>query len=298
AARGLLRASGGGAGDAPAGGEPTLRHRRAASAFALSTVPLLALLVYGLFGSPDLPGQPQAARVAAARGEAGDLAGAVARIEAHLARSPDDGRGWEVLAPVYLRVGRTDDAVKAYEAALRLLGDNAVRLSDYGEAVVTAGDGVVSDKARAAFEKALGLDPKAVKARFYLARAAEQDGDRTLARTRYAEIEASSPPDAPWLPAVRNSLARLDGRTPPAGPPGLSEEQASAVRGMVEGLDRRLAGQGGSPEEWGRLVRAYAVMGDRPRAQDALARARAALGPDPARLAPVEDVAREAGLVP
>ncbi len=97
AARRLLRASRGGAGDAPAVGEPTLRHRRAASAFALSTVPLLALLVYGLFGSPDLPGQPQAARVAAARGEAGDLAGAVARIEAISPAAPTTaaaGRCW------------------------------------------------------------------------------------------------------------------------------------------------------------------------------------------------------------
>src|SRR5689334_1553360 len=44
-------------------GEPALRRRRAASAVAFSTVPLLALAVYGAFGSPDLPGQPLAARL-------------------------------------------------------------------------------------------------------------------------------------------------------------------------------------------------------------------------------------------
>ena len=47
-------------------GEPALRRRRAASAIALSTVPL-ALAVYGAYGSPQLPAQPLAARLQAAR---------------------------------------------------------------------------------------------------------------------------------------------------------------------------------------------------------------------------------------
>ncbi len=37
-------------------GEPALRRRRAASAVALSTIPLLALAAYGAFGSPALAG--------------------------------------------------------------------------------------------------------------------------------------------------------------------------------------------------------------------------------------------------
>ena len=51
-----------------------------------------------------------------------DLAAAIAKIEAHLAQHPDDGRGYEVLAPVYLRIGRANDAVRAASEALRLLG--------------------------------------------------------------------------------------------------------------------------------------------------------------------------------
>ena len=72
------------------------------------------------------------------------------RIEGHLAANPEDGRGWEVVAPVYLRAGRIDDAVKAYDRALRLLGESAARLSNYGEALVTRSDGAVSAEARAA----------------------------------------------------------------------------------------------------------------------------------------------------
>ncbi|KMO17183.1 c-type cytochrome biogenesis protein CcmI [Methylobacterium platani] len=302
AARRLLRASREPGRNPGAVGEPALRRRRAASAFALSTVPLVALLVYGIYGSPDLPAQPQAERLAHARAAGNDLAAAVAQIEAHLAKAPEDGRGWTVIAPVYLRLGRTEDAIKAYENSLRLLGDDAGRLADYGEALTAAGDGVVSSKARDAFERALRQDPKAVKPQFYLARAAEQDGDREKARSRYAAMEAAASPDAPWLPLVRESLARLDGTAAPAAPAaartGMSDEQKGMIRGMVEGLAQRLAEKGGSPEEWGRLVRSYMVLGDRPKAEATLAQARAALGSDPAKVGPVEEVARELGLDP
>ena len=38
----------------------------------------------------------------------------VAQVEAHLEKNPTDGRGWSVLAPVLARLGRYDDAVRAY----------------------------------------------------------------------------------------------------------------------------------------------------------------------------------------
>ncbi len=82
------------------------------------------------------------------------------------------------------------------------------------------GDGVVSAKARDAFERALKQDPKAVKPQFYLARAAEQDGDRETA----VPATPRSPPPRPrgaWLPMVRDSLARLDGTTVPPARPGI-----------------------------------------------------------------------------
>jgi cytochrome c-type biogenesis protein CcmH len=65
---------------------------------------------------------------------------------------------------------------------------------------------------------------------------------------------------------------------------------------MVDGLAARLAAQGGSAEEWGRLVRARAVLGDKAAAQDALLRARIALAADPAGRASVETIARDSGL--
>src|SRR5215470_8108232 len=110
-------------------------RRRAAAVAALTVLPFGALGLYLLLGSPDLPGAPLQARLGLPP-EHRSIASLVAQVEAHLARNPEDGRGWEVLAPVYMRLGRFEEAVKARRSALRLLGPSAVREADLGEALV------------------------------------------------------------------------------------------------------------------------------------------------------------------
>ncbi|MFD1355686.1 hypothetical protein ACFQ4I_23920, partial [Methylorubrum suomiense] len=73
-------------------------------------------------------------------------------------------------------------------------------------------------------------------------------------------------------------------------------ERIDAIRGMVEGLERRLAKQGGTADEWLRLVRSHAVLGERDKALDALVRAREALKGDEAARARLDAQARELGL--
>ena len=299
AARRLLRASREAApGDDAALAEPRLRQRRAASAFALSTIPLVALIAYGLYGSPEMPAQTAADREAA-KGGAQDLLKAVGQIEAKLARDPKDVRGWAVLAPVYLRLGRFDDAARAYEAVTRLKGESADILSNWGEALVAGNNGAVSSEAKAVFERALKRDEAAPKARFYLARAAEQAGDTAEAIRQLTQLAERAPADAPWLGTVQETLARLKGEAPAApgaGPPTLSPEQQATIRSMVDGLDGRLASQGGNPEEWLRLARSRLVLGETDKAGATVERARAALASDPSGLARFEAGARDLGL--
>lgn len=304
--------------------EPHLRQRRAASAFALSTIPLVALVVYGLYGSPNLPSQTDADR-SATRAGAEDLMTAIGQIEARLANHPDDIRGWSVLAPVYMRLGRYDDAARAYASVVRLKGEDAQALSDWGEALIVAAEGTVSPEARKVLNRAVAADPKAAKPQFYLARGEEQAGDVAGAIRRLDTLAGSAPADAPWLPTVRDTLARLKGETTPqATPEGGAKPEApasgaatgsavggpaaniqalppseriDAIRGMVEGLERRLAKQGGSADEWLRLVRSHAVLGERDKALAALARAQEALKGDESARARLDGQARELGLV-
>src|SRR5262249_54906322 len=157
--RRLLAADSAARGHKAAADSPPTR-RRAAAAGALGLGPAGALAVYLALGSPDLPGQPRAARVAQAQGGNQSVEAMFARVEQHLAEHPDDGRGWEVVAPIYMRLGRYDDAVKARRNAVRLLGATAERWSDLGEALVAQGNGVVTDSAKQAFDSALKIDPQ------------------------------------------------------------------------------------------------------------------------------------------
>jgi cytochrome c-type biogenesis protein CcmH len=49
----------------------------------------------------------------------GGIEQTVAEVETYLESNPRNGKGWELLAPVYLRLGRFDEAVRARRNALR-----------------------------------------------------------------------------------------------------------------------------------------------------------------------------------
>lgn len=294
AGRRLLRASAAEPASAATTGEPALRRRRAAAAFALSAVPLIGLTVYGALGSPQaaiLPAGPPLAALAAGP----DIEMALARMEGHLASHPDDARGWDVVAPIYLRVGRFEEASRAYAAARRSGGETSERLTGAGEALVGSGGGIVSAEAAAVFRRAVELDPASAKGRFYLALAAEQDGDLARARADYEALLASGGPDAPWRPLVETRLARLSGQGATA-PALASGEGGPDIQAMVRRLDERLTTNGGSEPEWARLVRSYAVLGRRDEALRRLGLARTALARDPDAGTRLDRLARDLGL--
>ncbi|HTH33392.1 MAG TPA: c-type cytochrome biogenesis protein CcmI [Xanthobacteraceae bacterium] len=281
-------------------------RRRAAAIAALLVLPVLPLSFYLMLGSPDLPGQPAFARVKAPQGQQ-TIEAMVAQVEAHLASNPNDGAGWEVIAPVYLRLGRIEDAVLARRKALALNGETATRDADLGEALVAAANGVVTDEAKTEFERAVGRDAKENKARYFLGLADEQDGNREAAAKRWRAMLQDAPAGAPWIGFVREALGRVTGEpVPPAAGPSdgdvaaatnLSDAQRDEmVRGMVARLADRLHADGGDVEDWLKLVRAYAVLGDRDKAKDAAADARHALASRPDDVKRIDDLAKGLGL--
>lgn len=290
--------------------QTALRRRRAIAASALVLLPAGALGLYLMLGSPSLPDQPLAPRLAAQRGEQ-SIEALVAQVEAHLARNPEEGRGWEVIAPVYIRLGRFDDAVKARRNALRLNGPTAARTASLGEALVLAANGVVTAEAKVLFERAATLDADNVQARYFLGLAAEQDGDRAQAAAIWRRLVATAPPDASWIEFVRTALTRVEdggGQGREGANPGPSEEQVVAaadmsseqrtamVRGMVERLAERLGRDGSDVEGWLRLVRSYMVLGEPDKARAAAGDAKRALADDPGKLKRLHDLVKDLGL--
>ena len=293
--------------ETPADVERRPRSRqRVALACAGIAVPLVAVTLYAQLGSPGLPGAPLAGRDLS-----GSMMSSIAKIERHLEANPGDGRGWEVLAPVYLKLGRYDDAAQARRNAIRLLGDTAQREADLGAALAMAAGGVVTAEAKGAFDRAATIEPGNVQALFFLGIAALQDGDAGGAAGIWRDLIARSPPDAPWLPMVRERLSQLgpdtgrdsgqeaaqDNTGPDvAAAPGPTaadaaaagemspEERGQFIRTMVGRLATRLREDGSDVDGWLRLLRAYMVMGERDKARTAADEARGALAREPDKL--------------
>ncbi len=289
---------------APIAAASALWRRRAAATVALAGLPALALGLYLSLGSPNLPGAPVSARNALPL-EQRSIESMVAQVEAHLERNPNDGQGWEVLAPVYMRLGRFNDAVKARHNALRLLGATPARESDLGEALTGAANGVVTADARAAFERALKLDADDVKGRFFIGLAAEQDGRSGEAAKIWTALLARTPPDAPYRILIMQSLARVRPQTPQPGPTAEdmaaaetmpADERAQMIRGMVDRLAARLKDDASDLDGWLRLVRAYMVLGETDKAKDAAANARKALDGDAEKRRQLDETVRGLGI--
>ncbi|HXE00837.1 MAG TPA: c-type cytochrome biogenesis protein CcmI [Hyphomicrobium sp.] len=300
-------------------GGPGGRGRFAKPIYVVTSIalPVASLALYLAYGAPGLPGQPLSERIATASDtmKPNDL---VAKVEARLRDHPDDGTGWDVIAPVYYAMGRYADAAEAYGNALRLVGESPRRLQGFANARIRAEDGVIPQDAKKALERILVMAPDSKEPRIWLALAKEQDGHLTDAAADYRKLIAEAPADAPWRKVLEERLAGLtpgagkgaadsngkqaDGATPSSTPDAAAvsamspEERQAFIGRMVDGLAARLKADGTDAAGWLKLIRAYDVLGRRDDAIKALNDARTGLKNDKGGLASVEDLARQLGL--
>jgi cytochrome c-type biogenesis protein CcmH len=287
--------------DLPA--QSNVKLRRSAAISALIGLPVVAVAFYLSLGSPQLGDFPLAGRTSVADATQ-PLENLVAQVEAHLEKNPTDGRGWNVLAPVLARLGRYDEAVRAYRNSISYNGDSAERRSDLGEALAGAAGGVVTSEAKAEFERAVALNADDPKANYFLGLAAEQDGRNADAASIWRAMLAKAPADAPWRPLVQAALVRVGGPPAPALPDGAmaaakemnEADRGTMIRGMVDRLATRLKQNGDDVEGWLRLVRAYMVMGDRDKAVSAVTDARQAVANNAERLRQLNEGLKNLGL--
>ncbi|HEX7775217.1 MAG TPA: c-type cytochrome biogenesis protein CcmI [Parvibaculum sp.] len=270
--------------------------RRLAIAVIAVALPIFSLVLYVTLGSPQLPDVPFAARIAKPVDQL-PIDALVLKVEQHLKDDPRDLRGWEVLAPAYMRQSRYGDAADAWSRAIALGGETAMRFAARGEAEVMAANGMVAPDAKADFTRAEALDAHEPRSQFYLGLADAEDGKKDAAAKRWKALLATAPKDAPWRASVEAELAALSN----ADAPGPTPDQAGAAAGMapeartqmIEGMVGKLAARlDASPndiEGWLRLIRSYGVLGKPAEARAALARARKVFAGDRAALARLDD---------
>jgi cytochrome c-type biogenesis protein CcmH len=190
----------------------------------------------------------------------------------------------------YFALGANAQASKALAEAVRLArlqklpnAQIASILSDYGVALSQA-SGMVTPAAEAALKESVAADPKGLAARFYLGLAAAQRGDLAGAEKLWQAVLAETPADAPERREIVDRLAALKARM---------GGDAPDVQAMVGGLAERLAANPNDLEGWRRLIRSYAVLGDRAKAEEALRTARTHFRTDARATEALAQTARE-----
>ncbi|WP_136650028.1 c-type cytochrome biogenesis protein CcmI [Paracoccus aeridis] len=246
----------------------------------------------------------------------------VEQLRATVAERPDDVQGLALLAQHEATLGNLSAARAAQERLIAVRGNGATAADHAALAglMAQAAGGIITRDAEAEIDRALQLDPANPDARFLRGLLLAQNGrpDRTF--PIWADLLATAPADLPWMQVVRTTIADLawlagqpdyvppEAGTAPAPMPGpdaaaiadaeaLSPEERQLLVGdMVSRLESRLAAQGGTPEEWARLISAVVVMGDIDHAREIWTEAQARFAANPPGLATVTDAARRAGL--
>ncbi len=306
------------------------------------------VVVYLQIGAPGYPDLPLEARIAAAeqaraerpgQAEAEEQAAPnmpqvqvnerhaelMQQLREALQQRPDDLEGHILLARNEAALGNFRAAYEAQQRVIELKGDQATG-EDYSalaDMMILAAGGYVSPEAEAALIKALRLDPNNGAAQYYSGLMFAQTGRPDVAFRIWRDLLESSPPDAPWVPPIREQIlivaqdagvryelpaAEGAGAGPivPGGPSAediaaaqdmTPEERQQMVSSMVNRLARRLATEGGTADEWARLIAALGVLGETGRAQAIWTEAKAVFANTPDKLAIVREAARQAGIL-
>ena len=253
----------------------------------------------------------------------GDPAQLIAGLEARLRTNPDNADGWRNLGWAFFQTERFAEAASAYQKAATLKPGDAVIWSALGEALVLAGPGTVPTDAQAAFKRALAIDAKDPRSRYFLAVADDIAGRHQQAIDGWFAILADSSPADPWYASVRQAIERVAGQnkidvaarlaalkpaasTPAAAAiPGPTPEQMRAasglapgqqqamVDGMVQSLAAKLQANPKNPDGWIMLMRSYSTLGRQSEARATLAKAKAA---NPQAAADLDTAARTLGI--
>jgi len=275
------------------------------------------------------PSQAEAEAQVQARGPAPALpepdpeyAALIERLREAVKKNPNDLRGLELLAGHEERLGNFAAARDAQGRLVALRGDQASGedLARLAALTIEAAGGIITPEGEEIVARALARDARNPQARFMVGLLHLQNGRPDRAFPIWAGLLAEGPESAPWIAPIRASiadLAWLAGRpdyTPPepvAGMPGLPgpdadtmaaasemspEERQEMIEGMVKGLETRLATQGGTPEEWARLISSLPVIGQKDHAADILGEARRHFAGDLPALELIEAAAEQAGL--
>ncbi len=251
---------------------------------AAISLPIISIPFYYTVGSPQLTSTHKEAEQAATQPSMQDL---LKVAETQLKKNPDDIKGWKAVAPVYVRLGRYEDAINAYQNVLRVEGRKPEILLKLADVHIEKDQGQISQLANALIEETLSIDGENPIAKFYTGIIALQKDEKDETMRIWQGMLDGAKGDEEWLPVVEGRISELRTLMKTPQLPALDEEtilsaeemepdQRIAMIGqMVSNLAQKLENNPENKQGWERLIRSYLVLGRTDDAQTALANAAA-----------------------
>jgi len=208
-----------------------------AAAVLAGLVPVVAVLLYLVIGTPDALG-PQARAPAGAEGghqvTREEVEKMVADLAVRLEKEPDNVNGWVVLARSYAVMNRHGDAAKAYERVVQLVPNDPDLLADYADTLAVTMGGNLAGKPLELAKRALAADPTHWKALALVGTEAFNRKDYKTAIAYWEKLKATAPPGSPIAQSIESSIAEareLGGLKPAAKPAAPAVAVAPATAG-------------------------------------------------------------------
>lgn len=181
-----------------------------AAAVLAGLIPVVAVLLYLVLGTPDALG-PQARAPAGAEGghqvTREQVEKMVADLAARLEQEPGNVNGWVVLARSYAVMNRHEEAAKAYARVIELVPDDPDLLADYADTLAVTLGGNLSGKPLALAQRALAIDPAHWKALALVGTEAFNRKDYKTAIAYWEKLKAVAPPGSPIAQSIDSSIA-------------------------------------------------------------------------------------------
>jgi len=271
------------------------------SKWAWAVLAIALLAAAGAIGWSVMRGDPAPAELAEAAPEGPE---SIETLRERAQADPKDADAWQALGFAYFERREFAEAARAYRQAVEGDPDSAVLWSALGEARIMESErDPMPAAAVEAFRKAVALDPSDARSRYFLAVKKDLDGDSAGAIADWTALLEDSPPGAPWVPNLRQTieqvgkinsidtsaqLAQAEASRPGAeltagnAIPGPSRQQITAAgnippgeqrdmaEGMVASLEGKLQTNPANIEGWVMLMRSRIALGQPDRAAKAL----------------------------
>jgi len=249
----------------------------------------------------------------------------VEKLRANVKARPENPESNMLLARVEIGLLNYLAASKALRKVLEIKGPSATAEDYFGyaELLIFAAQQYVSPEAEQALSRVLERDIKFSAALYYVGRMMAQNDRPDRAFEIWRRLLVQTPQDSPWIEPIRAQiknvalaagvndfeLPTLKTPSPVAPITGPTQDDLKAaetmsnsdrmdmIRGMVARLLDRLATQGGSAQEWAKLIRSQVILENQDQALEIWENAKTVFAQYPNDLAIIATVAKETGVI-